>query len=95
MRIPLSRVLDVRSGTAIPIYADTDRHCLPRPSEVVKAVLRTDPQNGDGCRGADTPACPLRGQSTFMTVPPVRRTSSSKVIGNTVCGVPPAAQISG
>jgi hypothetical protein len=35
-----------------------------------------------------------RAQSTALTVPPVRRTSSSNVRGNTVCGVPPAAQIS-
>ena len=35
-----------------------------------------------------------RNQSTLTTLPPVSATSSSNVIGKTVCGVPPAAQIS-
>ena len=34
-------------------------------------------------------------QSTFVTVPPVMRTSSSNDRGKTVCGVPPAAHSSG
>ncbi len=65
----------------------------PRPVAYPAACR---PQALGGHRGDHLPADRADpAQSTLTTVPPVRRTSSSNVSGKTVCGVPPAAQISG
>ncbi len=53
------------------------------------------PQAWSAAAAVTAAAIRERSQSTLTTRPPVRATSSSNVSGKTVCGVPPAAQISG
>lgn len=73
----------------------TKMRAVGRVGETTRRAVR--PAMSDRLRrlGAAGPPPGRPCQSTLSTRPPVRATSSSNVSGKTVCGVPPAAQISG
>ena len=90
-RVPELHAGDAASETPRP--APYPAACRPQAWSAAAAVTAWDvlgarPEPGGSGLRRQSPA-------TATTVPPVRRTSSPKVSGKTVCGVPPAAQISG
>ncbi len=90
-RVPELHAGDAASETPRP--APYPAACRPQAWSAAAAVTAWDvlgarPEPGGSGLRRQSPA-------TATTVPPVRRTSSPKVSGKMVCGVPPAAQISG